>query len=85
MGQRPPCLSGPIVSSVRQAGRIAAQAGLSLSADQKLPDQLCDGMTANHDSAAITTEDMPVLKVDSGAGGCLHKGIYNCSSAIVAP
>lgn len=44
-------LSGPIVSSVRQAGRIAAQAGLSLSADQKLPDQLCDDMTANHDSA----------------------------------
>lgn len=85
MGQRPPCLSGPIVSSVRQAGRIAAQAGLSLSADQKLPHQLCDGMMANHDSAAITTEDMPALKVDSGAGGCLHKGIYNCSSAIVAP
>lgn len=73
------------MSSVRQAGRIAARAGLSLSADQKLPDQVCDGVTANHDSAAIATEDVPALKVDSCAGGCLHKGIDNCSSAIVAP
>lgn len=62
MGQRPPCLSGPIVSSVRQAGRIAAQAGLSLSADQKLPDQLCDGVTANHDSAAISDRDAFIVR-----------------------
>lgn len=45
MGQHLPCLSGPIVSSVRQAGEIADKASLGLSAEEKLPDQLwwCDG------------------------------------------
>lgn len=44
MGQHLHCLSGPIVSSVRQAGLIMVKASLGLSTQDKLPAQLwwCD-------------------------------------------
>lgn len=85
MGQRLPCSSGPIVSSVRQAGEIAVKSSLGLSAEEKLPDQLrwCDGE--------------PWLSSDRHGGRAHgesgfrcrwfppHWNIYNCPSAIVGP